>query len=220
MAKPRGLQPHAWAITRVLRLILRIIVRWRLFHVTALGRNHIPSRGAGIIACNHLSLADPVVVWGSVPRNLVAVAMKELWRTPLVLIMWLLGHIAVDRGNRESGAKVREKMKRVLTNHGLLLIFPEGKCSRDGVQLPFKRGVVDIAIETNTLIIPAGIAGSNEVWPLGRHLPWHRRKQIAVVYGEPLDPMDFASAQEMLQVLEQSVARLTVQALLLITSKQ
>ncbi|HRC28225.1 MAG TPA: lysophospholipid acyltransferase family protein [Candidatus Saccharimonas sp.] len=211
MTRPRGLQPQAWFVTRIGRPLLRLSAKWRIFHVSVYGRRHIPTRGAAIIACNHQSFADPVVVWGSVSRNLVAVAMKELWRTPLVLLMWLLGHIPIDRGNRTSGAKTRQRMTRVVRAGGLLLIFPEGKCSRDGKRLPLKPGATDIAWETGVPVIPAGIAGTNAVWPLGRRR-LNRDEHVVLVYGEPLSPNAFHSANEMKDALAERIDQLMAEA--------
>ena len=211
MPKPRGLQLRAHVMTRAIQRFLHQLVRLRLFHVLALNRDFIPKQGAAIIACNHVSLADPVVVWGSLPRSAVAVAMKELWRTPLVLLMWTLGHIPVDRSSRASGARVRTKMLDVLNSGGLLLIFPEGKCSKDGQLLPLKPGTADISLETNAPIVPAGLAGTNDVWPLGRRRI-NRRRHIVVVYGRPLLPSDYSSSQEMRAALAGSIRELTAQA--------
>lgn len=211
MRKPRGLQPHARLISRVLQRFLHQLVRLRLFHVQALGRENIPRKGAAIVACNHISLADPVVVWGSLPRTAVAVAMKELWRTPMVFLMWTLGHIPVDRSSRASGAKVKAKMQSILRANGLLLIFPEGKCSKDGQLLPLKAGATDLAFATNTPVIPAGLAGTSDVWPLGRRRI-NRKRHIVVVYGTALTPSNYSSAQEMRDALSWSIRQLTAHA--------
>ncbi len=202
--KPRGLQPHAWLLTRVLRQFLRKLVSWKLFHVRVIGKDHIPPHGAAIIACNHLSFADPVVAWGAVPRNLVAVAMKELWRTPLVFLLWLLGHIPVDRKSRDSGARVRRAMKRVIDWGGLVLIFPEGKCSRDGTLQAFKSGAADVAFETGTPLIPAAVVGTERLWPLGTHAI-DRRQEVVIVFGAPLYPEEFASAEDLNYALRATV---------------
>lgn len=208
--KPRGLQPHAWLLTRLFRKILRTSVKWRIANVRAIGLENIPRHGAGIIACNHQSFADPPVIWGSVPRNLVAVAMKELWRTPLAPVMWLLGHIPIDRGNAASAAKTRHRMERVVTNGGLVLIFPEGKMTRTGELLPFKHGATDIAWKTQTAIIPAGIAGASLAWPIGGKIA--RREPIVVCYGTPLLPADFASSEELMTAMRASIVTLMAQA--------
>lgn len=211
MTTPRGLRPQAWFVTRIGRPLLRLLAKWRIFHVSVHGREHIPVHGAAIIACNHQSFADPVVVWGSVSRNLVVVAMKELWHTPLVLLMWLLGHIPIDRGNRTSGAKTRQRMTRVIRAGGLLLIFPEGKCSRDGQRLPLRPGATDIAWETRAPVIPAGIAGTSAVWPLGRRR-LNRDEHVVLVYGDPLSPDAFHSANEMKDALAERIDQLMAEA--------
>lgn len=82
--KPRGLQPHAWAITKVLRGFLRTLVMFRLFNVLVINRDAVPQKGAVIIACNHISILDPVFLWGAVRRNAVAQSYGEF----LALTFW------------------------------------------------------------------------------------------------------------------------------------
>ncbi len=74
--KPRGLQPQAWALTRILRLFLRRLAKWRLFHVIVSGKEHVPQKDGAVIFGNHLSFGDPPVVWACLDRNVVAIAMK------------------------------------------------------------------------------------------------------------------------------------------------
>ncbi len=210
--KPRGLQSEAYLVTRVYRPFLRLLVTTGLFRVSVRGLDNVPKEGAAIIACNHLSLADPVVVWGSMRRNLIAVAAQGLWRVPfLSTCMRTLDHIPIKRGNAKSGAKTRKRMEKVVKAGGLLLIFPEGRCSPDGTLLELKPGATDIAYQTNTPIIPAGIAGSNAVWPLGSNR-LHRKEHVVLVYGKSVHPGKFASAEEMRVALTQRIQMLMAEA--------
>lgn len=192
--KPPGLLPHAWLLTRVLRMFLRTLAQWRLFHVSVYGAEFIPKTGAGIIVSNHLSFADPVIAWAAVSRTMIAVAMKELWRTPLFLVMVLLGHIPIDRMSPRSAAKTLQRMMAVVDAGGLLLIYPEGKISPTGELLKFKRGALDIAWKSGAVIIPSGIAGSNQLWPLGSKR-LDRSRHVVLCYGPAVHPRDYGTIE-------------------------
>lgn len=203
--KPIGLQPHAWAITRMMRSFMHRIAKWRWFHVSAYGREHIPKKGGAVVISNHISYSDPFIFWATVTRNMVIIAMKELWRSPMVLIMILLGHIPIDRGNAKSAKKARLRMRRVVKAGGLLGGYPEGKISKDGTQLPFKSGLFDVALEANVPIIPVGIAGSDDLWPLGSKRI-NRKRHVVIVYGAPLNPADYSSREALIKAGEKAVS--------------
>ena len=210
--KPRGLQPQAWVTTRVLRTFLRRLASWRMFHVSVVDPYHaVPKKGGAVIIANHLSYSDPPIIWACMKRNVVAIAMKELWRSPMVVIMVMLGHIPIDRGNTKSAAKARKRMKDVVHANGLLLGFPEGKISKTGEQLPFKSGLFDTAIEAKVPVIPVGIAGSNDLWPIGSKRI-HRKRHVVVAFGQPLYRSDYPSREAFIEAGEAAVAELSEQA--------
>jgi 1-acyl-sn-glycerol-3-phosphate acyltransferase len=211
--KPRGLRTLASLLTPLLRSFLVLVARCKIFHVKVSNQEVIPETGRTIVASSHQSVADPVVLWGAMPRKrkAVAIAMAELWRMPGInLLMWALGHIPVKRGNRASGQKALAAGQRILEADGLLFIYPEGKCSKTGELLPFKRGVADLAFATGAPVIPAGINGSNQVKPLDT---WriHRTPQITLRFGEALDPAHFTGedrVEAFLAELRQRIALL------------
>jgi 1-acyl-sn-glycerol-3-phosphate acyltransferase len=210
--RPRGLQPHAWVLTRALRVIPRTLAKHQVFKVEVVNREVVPATGRAIVACNHLSISDPVFLWAALRRNAVAIAMSELWRVPVVnLIMWLLGMIPVERGNPVSGKRAIRAATRQLENDGLLIIYPEEKCSR-GELLPLKAGVAVLAFATGAPIIPAGIRGSNLVKPLRSKL-WQVNKEHQVIlrFGSLIDPHQFTGPNR----VDDLLAELREQMLLL-----
>lgn len=183
---PRGLQPHAWVTTRVVRTVSRSFAKFKLANVTTTNKLVVPKKGRVIVACNHPSVMDPMYLWSALPRNATAVAKAELWRIPGVnFLLWLLGHIPIKRGNIESAKRTVAAAISILEHEGIVLIFPEGKCSRDGSLLPLKRGIADMALATGAPIIPVGIIGSNNVLPLGERIP-HLRRPVRLNFGEPI----------------------------------
>jgi 1-acyl-sn-glycerol-3-phosphate acyltransferase len=206
--KPRGLRPPAWVYTRVLRWPLRALARYKIFSVEVINREVVPMKGAVIVACNHISMSDPVFLWGAMRRNAVALAMKELWRWPFVgQVVWLLGHIPVDRGNRKAGERVLKRVVRYLRRKALILWFPEGSCSKDGVLRKPKPGIARASKMTGTPIIPVGIKGSNDVWPLGSKRI-NRRAHVVLKFGDPIYPDHFQGPGAEQDILDELYRRI------------
>ena len=209
ITRPRGLGKRASLMTRLLRSLLIGLAKFRIFNVLVINREVVPKTGSIIIACNHISIADPVYLWGALRRNAVALAMAELWKKWYTSwVFRTLGHIPVERGNRASGAKAIEASLQVLDHDGALLIFPEGKCAHGTSMLPFKPGVAEISFQTRTPVIPAAVIGTNLVKPL-RSPKVNRRELVIVKFGEPLYPGDYASPRDMLAAIEHHISLLS-----------
>lgn len=174
--------------------MLRSMNKRKVFNVGLINESAVPEKGeAVIVACNHRSMADPVILAAALKRHDMAfVAMSELWKWPIVgLIVWLLGYIPIKRGNKKSAERMMKRSKRVLWALGLLGIFPEGKCSKDGKLLPFKRGTTDLAFDTMTPVLAAGIQGTEKVWPIGTWKIDRRARVIVAFAAQLLDPKAF-----------------------------
>ncbi len=159
------------------RLYLRLLSRRRL-RIT--GEANIPSDGPLLVACNHTSNLDPMVIGGYFPRTLFAMAKREMYFTPVVA--WFLAGcncIPVDRGGADRRAVTRAL--DVLRRRGRLLIFVEGTRSRDGTMQRAEAGVGFLARRSGASVLPVGLStDSNKRGLL-------RRRQIQVRYGEPFE---------------------------------
>lgn len=216
--RPRALWPQAWLLMFVLKLIWRLALKLSGISVEEINKQVIPKRGPVILASNHLSLADPPLEMGGTPlfRTPVAMAMAELWDfkiwrfRALRWLLWLLGQIPVDRGNVESGKAAIKSGIRVLEHNGLLLIYPEGGCSRDGTLRKFKPGVAELAFAVpNAVVIPVHISGSNQLLPLGKGAKPDFSAHIRRAYGEPLSSCSYANTREgKQQFLKELTARM------------
>ncbi|MFZ1301040.1 MAG: lysophospholipid acyltransferase family protein [Candidatus Microsaccharimonas sp.] len=196
--KPRGLGKRAWLTTRLGRSLLMFLAKFKIFNVTVHNRSAVPKQGAVIVASNHISMADPVFLWGALRRNAIAMAMAELWKTaPISWIMRMLDQTPVKRGDKESHKQALERSKKVLRNGGLVIIYPEGKCASGDNMLQLQRGVAILAFETGTSVIPAGIKGSNLVKPLEKGSKLNRHAHVDMRFGERLNPADFSGPDAM-----------------------
>jgi 1-acyl-sn-glycerol-3-phosphate acyltransferase len=151
---------------------LLLLAGWRFRSIDA-GR--VPADGAVILACNHVSYFDPVVLGVGVRRPVTYLAKKELFAVPLLgPIITGLGAYSLDR---EAGgvAAVRAAL-RALKDGRCIGIFPEGGRNRDG-NAREKGGAALLGALSGAPVVPAAIVGTRD--PLAF-------RQIRVVYGEPL----------------------------------
>ena len=195
-------------LQRVFQGILRLG-----FGFTVAGQERIPRDGPVILAPNHRSQIDPVVMAAAVPRRCTFLAAAELLTMPVVgRLIRPFRVVPVRRGRFDRGAI--EECQARLDRGEALVIFPEGKISSDGRLQPAHDGIAFVAARTRVPIIPVGIVGTYEVWPLGTRMP--RRGRITVRVGEPIVAAAAQARREQsaltVRVME-AIARLTGDAL-------
>ena len=155
-----------------------------LFSVEYHGLENIPTTGAAIIAGNHPSYLDPVLVGLPIKRVIKYMAWDALFRVPL--LGWLirtLGGFPVDIG-RGKGEAAYQQACRVLAAGHALAIFPEGQRSERGPMGELRTGVARLAIESGAPIIPFTIGGASRAWPKFRLLP--KPAKIIVRFHRPI----------------------------------
>lgn len=153
------------------------IVRFFLVDVTYIGQENLPEQGGYIVACNHRSMWDPVLLAQGMRRQINFMGKAELFSNVFLrCLMNLLGVISVERGTGDSNAITRSE--EVIRRGGLLGIFPEGTRSPDGKPLRPKSGMALIARATGAGIIPCAVVYEKKT---GLH-----RRPIRVKYGKPI----------------------------------
>jgi 1-acyl-sn-glycerol-3-phosphate acyltransferase len=156
------------------RALCRLLVR-AIFGFRAVDAEHVPTAGPVIVACNHVSYLDPVVLGIGFLRPVTYLAKKELFAIPVLgPIIKGLGVYPLDR---EAGgvAAVRAAL-RALKDGRCIGIFPEGTRNFSG-EVQGKGGAALLASLSGAPVVPAAISGTL------RARPFH---QIRVVYGEPM----------------------------------
>ncbi|MEO6827511.1 MAG: lysophospholipid acyltransferase family protein [Microbacteriaceae bacterium] len=178
-----------WVLAGLVIPPLSCIVRFSIQ-----GGQKLPKTGAYVIAPNHFSELDPVIVgaalWklGRVPRFLTK---ASLFKVPVV--GWFLrrsGQIPVQRSGstRENGPL---KAAQALARNGqIVIIYPEGSLTRDPQLWPMrgKTGAVRMALEHDLPIIPVAHWGDQLV--LGRYskkISLFPRRTVQVAIGDPVD---------------------------------
>jgi 1-acyl-sn-glycerol-3-phosphate acyltransferase len=169
---------------RLVRFVDRVVCRlW--FRMKVEGMEHVPRRGGALLAVNHQSYLDILVIGASMPRHVTFVARDTLTESRiLAFIMHGCGAIFVRRGTSDRAAL--RAMAEHLAAGDLVAIYPEGTRSRDGRVGTFKGGAVMAARLGGVPIVPVGIRGAFQAWPRGRILPWP--KKVGVRFGPPIDP--------------------------------
>jgi 1-acyl-sn-glycerol-3-phosphate acyltransferase len=167
----------------VMRVIARLFTRVRIEGDIAA----IPGEGGILIAANHASNADPVLIGAflnpRLGRPLNWLGKREVFEWPV--LSWLARHGGVhpvDRGAADVEA-FRSAMRILEAGH-ILAVFPEGTRSPDGRLQDAKDGVAVLALRSGALVVPIGVGDSDRLWPKGRFIPRFTRS-VTVRIGAP-----------------------------------
>lgn len=139
-----------------------------LMHVKVEGAHHIEGGRSYVVAANHQSQLDILVVYGWLGMDFRWVMKKELRNIPILGITCeKLGHIFIDRADRTAAiAAINQGGKRI-SGDASIFFFPEGTRSRDGNLLPFKKGAFRMAVDFQMPILPVSIVGTHRILPAG-----------------------------------------------------
>ena len=134
--------------------------------VSVHGREHIDPHQSYVIVCNHQSQYDIFVLYGWLGIDFKWIMKQELRNIPVIGVACdKLGHIYVDRSNREAALAAIETAKSRLIDGTSVLFFPEGTRSRDGRLKKFKRGAFHLALDLQLPLLPITINGTREILP-------------------------------------------------------
>ncbi|MGH2874954.1 MAG: 1-acyl-sn-glycerol-3-phosphate acyltransferase [Solirubrobacteraceae bacterium] len=152
------------------------------FRMRRIGREHIPKRGAVIIASNHRSFLDPFVIACMARRPMYYVAKQEIFGYHRILA-WLLGALGAFPVARGSGdAEFVKTATAILARGDIVLIFPEGTRTRPGALGRPRRGVGRLALQTGAPVVPLAIIGTEAIrrgWRIRPH-------RVTLRAGRPL----------------------------------
>ena len=181
------------------------------------GKERLPREGAFVLAPNHYSELDPLVVavavWrlGRAPRFM---AKESLFRVPV--LGWALrrtGMVSVSRSSSASAAKQSLAQSAELVEHGRgVIVYPEGTLTRDPDLWPMrgKSGAVRLALAGDIPLIPMAQWGTQNI--MGRYAKgvslWPPRKRVQVLIGEPVDLSDLRGRAGEASVLTEATDRL------------
>ena len=160
-----------WSLTRVISKLL--------FRITVTGREHFPKEGGFILATNHRSYYDPLLVGSWAPREVYFFAKQELFKNRLFgNIITRTNALPVRRGSIDRNA-IELSLNVIKKGFGLT-IFPEGTRSKTEGFLDPKPGVGLIAMQALCPIIPGYVHASNNLRDCLKG-----RDHLRISYGEP-----------------------------------
>jgi 1-acyl-sn-glycerol-3-phosphate acyltransferase len=206
-----------WPLAALVLPPLTAIARFQIIN-----RDKLPDSGAFILAPNHYSEIDPVIIaavaWklGRAPRFLTK---ASLFRVPVV--GWFLaksGQIPVERsGTTRKGAPL-EAAQKLVDNGQIVIIYPEGTLTRDPDLWPMrgKTGAARMALDHDLPVIPVAHWGTQQVMArYSKKVSLVPRKTIAVKFGDPVDlsayrgkPLDSTVAAEATNDIMQAITAL------------
>lgn len=179
------------------------------------GQEHVPDRGGVVVAANHLSHSDPLVIGrfliegaGRFPHFL---GKAEIFATPVFgRLIRHAGQIPVHRGTARAADSFVEAVS-ALEEGELVCLLPEGTLTRDPDLWPMagKTGAARLALTTGCPLVPVAMWGPERILPPNAGLLSHiprivtHRHEVSVTAGEPLDledlrgrPLDAATLAE------------------------
>ncbi len=171
-----------------LRSVVRAIVRFGSEGDLAA----IPRTGPLIVAANHASSADPVLITSflsqEIDRPLNWLGKRELLEWPPA--GWAFRIAAIHPVDREAAdLEAFRTAMRILEAGQVLAIFPEGTRSPDGVLQAVREGAGMLALRSGAPVLPVAVGDSDRLWPKGSLLP-KSGKHVRVRYGRPFTVKD------------------------------
>ncbi len=181
----------------IFRLIMLFVTRL-VYRVKVRGEENLPTDGAAILVCNHVSFVDAIILGIISPRPMVFIMDHRIFKTPV--LGWLFKMlkaipIAPQKEDPQAYEQAFEKARQVLREGELLCLFPEGAITRDGQLQPFKAGIMKILESAPVPVIPSAlhnlwgssfsrIEGAAMAKPLRRGL----FNRVGLVVGAPIAP--------------------------------
>lgn len=176
-----------------------------LFRLEVKGAANIPADGPVIVASNHSSYIDAIILGLLSPRQIRFMAKGELWRYPLLgRLVEALGAFPIRRG--KSDRQAIHTAVSVLREGDVVGIFPEGTRFHDEKLGPGQAGVVLLAVKGDAPVVPVGIRGTERVMPPGAKIP--RLPKIVVEAGSPIDVVHERSEGDRRRALAEIMAKI------------
>jgi 1-acyl-sn-glycerol-3-phosphate acyltransferase len=167
--------------------VFRVLWRPRL-----IGLEHVPMSGPLLVASNHLSFIDSIVIPLAIPRRVRFLAKSDYFEGRslggrLVAVFFrAVDAVPVRRDGRRDSMESLETALEVLRDGHAFGIYPEGTRSRDGRLYRGKTGVGWLALASGAPIVPVCVVGTDAVQPVGARMP--RIRPVRVQFGPVIDP--------------------------------
>lgn len=169
--------------------MLRPLLRLR-YRPLVTGGERIPRTGPVLLASNHLSGLDTILIPSFSPRKVQFLAKASLFGSRIG--GWFFRQIGAIPVHREASSAAQAALdagREVLAAGQVFAVFPEGSRSRDGRLYRGRGGAAWLALETGAAVVPVGLIGTNRAL---RDAATGRADRVEIRFGEPLDLSDLA----------------------------
>jgi hypothetical protein len=180
----------------LMRFIVWILVNIG-YRLKTRGLENIPEEGPAVVACNHVSYMDALVVIGCCRRPIRFVMDHQIFKIPLLNFVFRTAGaipIAPARENPKILERAYDRVARYLEEGEVVGIFPEGRLTADGEIGPFKAGIEQIIQRTPAPVVPMALRGlwgsffSRRFGKAMHNFPRRLWSRIELVVGEPVPP--------------------------------
>ncbi|MCW8870025.1 MAG: 1-acyl-sn-glycerol-3-phosphate acyltransferase, partial [Proteobacteria bacterium] len=194
----------------IVRLIAWV-VSTLIYRTRYQGLHNIPSEGGVILACNHISFMDPVIISARSPRPVRYVMHNRIYHLPIIHWIFRLARcipIASEKENPEVLAEAYRQIYERLEAGEVVVVFPEGRLTDDGQIGEFKHGIEKVLHKYPVPVVPMAL---NNLW--GSMFSRYRKKwyqrwprklwaRIELIVGEPMIPEEVTAAELQRRVTE------------------
>lgn len=171
------------------------------------GRDNVDPEQSYVLACNHQSHYDVLVLYGWLGVDFKWVMKQELRHIPgLGPACASLGHIFIDRSDHQAALRSLEEAKRRIVNGTSVMFFPEGTRSPNGRLLRFKRGAFRMALDLGLPILPLTINGTRDVLPARSVDLTPGAARLVIHPPIPTEGLENADLPELMNTTKESIA--------------
>jgi 1-acyl-sn-glycerol-3-phosphate acyltransferase len=209
--------PQLFLFTAILNLVVAIYIFslvpefmmrflvWILIHtiykVEVKGTHNIPDEGPVLVAANHVSFVDPLIIGGIIRRPVRFVMYYKIFQIPVLKYIFKAGRaipIASGKEDPEILETAYQQIHEVIDAGDVLGIFPEGAITASGEINTFKKGVEKIVSERPVIVVPMALCN---LWgslfsrrdPLHKRRPYKFRALIELRIGQPIPPEELTA---------------------------
>jgi len=199
-----------WRVLAAIIILAVRVLRWR---IDVQGLEHVPDRGGAVLAFNHHSYVDFMMVGWPIVRQrrrpMRFLAKREIWSSRKVgwVARWV-GAIPVDRGSDRARAAAFEAATEALQAGDLVAVAPEQTISPSFELLPLRTGAARMAQQAGVPIVPVAGWGSQRALTKGAPRRLLRKLPVSVRFGDPLYVRPDDDVVEVTEALARRMTRL------------
>lgn len=176
------------------------------FRVKTHDKKNVPKKGRLIVAANHSSYLDPMLLGSFFPRRIHYIMNSDLYeKFFLYPFCYLLDTIPIGPNLQIAAFK---KTMKILGHEEVIGIFPEGQRSREGYLLDTRKGVGVYALRSRAPVLPVAIVGAREALPPGTKFP--KPVRVHLYIGEPITFPENTEPEAVSEKIRLAIAKLLV----------